>query len=90
MRASSDGPANRRGTSAGGRAPLPTESQRPLAAITALSGQHRRALVECYLHGASEAEAAATLHVPATTVRSLIHEALHSLRTAVADTVEAS
>jgi DNA-directed RNA polymerase specialized sigma24 family protein len=78
-------PAELRETSAA-RPAHPTESQRLLAAITALSGQQRRVLVECYLHRASEVEAAATIHVSPTTVRSLIHEALHSLHAAVAGT----
>jgi DNA-directed RNA polymerase specialized sigma24 family protein len=71
------------------RATPPTESQRLRAAITALDGEQRRALVQCYLRGASVAEAAATLHLPPSTIHSLLHQALHSLAAtvAVADTL---
>jgi RNA polymerase sigma-70 factor (ECF subfamily) len=40
-------------------------------------------LFECYFRGASVAEAASTLGLPAGTVKSRTHYALHALRQAI-------
>jgi len=53
------------------------------AALRTLSTQHREVLHECYLRGASVAQAAVTLGVPPGTVKSRTHYALHALRLAL-------
>jgi RNA polymerase sigma-70 factor (ECF subfamily) len=56
-----------------------------LSALRTLSTEHRQVLFECYLRGASVAEAADTLGVPPGTVKSRTHYALHALRQAIDD-----
>jgi RNA polymerase sigma-70 factor (ECF subfamily) len=51
--------------------------------LRTLSSEHRQVLFECYFRGASVAEAASTLGVPAGTVKSRTHYALHALRQAI-------
>jgi RNA polymerase sigma-70 factor (ECF subfamily) len=53
------------------------------SALRTLSTEHRQVLFECYFGGASVAEAASTLGVPAGTVKSRTHYALHALRRAI-------
>ncbi len=53
------------------------------AALRTLSPDHREVLLECYLRGASVAEAAATLGIPPGTVKSRTHYALRALRLAL-------
>jgi RNA polymerase sigma-70 factor (ECF subfamily) len=53
------------------------------SALRTLSSEHRQVLFECYFRGASVAEAASTLGVPAGTVKSRTHYALHALRQAI-------
>jgi RNA polymerase sigma-70 factor, ECF subfamily len=53
-------------------------------AVRALSHEHRRVLLECYLRGASVAEAAETLGLAPSTVKSRTHYALRALRRALA------
>jgi RNA polymerase sigma-70 factor (ECF subfamily) len=53
------------------------------AAMRTLSTEHREVLLECYLRGASVAQAAATLGVPPGTVKSRTHYALRALRLAL-------
>jgi RNA polymerase sigma-70 factor (ECF subfamily) len=60
-----------------------------MSAMRTLSSEHRQVLFECYYRGASVAEAASTLRVPAGTVKSRTHHALHALRQAI-DAWEAS
>ena len=55
-----------------------------LGALQTLSVEHREVLRECYYRGASVAEAAETLSVPADAVKSRTHYALRALRTALA------
>lgn len=50
------------------------------AALRTLSLEHREVLLECYLRGASVAQAAATIGVPAGTIKSRTHYALRALR----------
>ncbi len=52
-------------------------------AVRQLSSEHRAVLQECYLRGASVAEAAETLGIPPGTVKSRTHYALHALRAAL-------
>ncbi len=52
-------------------------------ALTQLSDDHRNVLRECYLNGASVAEAAARLGVPEGTVKSRTHYAMRALRLAL-------
>jgi RNA polymerase sigma-70 factor (ECF subfamily) len=54
-----------------------------LSALRTLSTEHRQVLFECYFRGASVAEAAETLGVPAGTVKSRTHYALHAMRQAI-------
>ncbi len=54
-----------------------------IAALRTLSVEHREVLLECYFRGSSVAEAAHTLGVPAGTVKSRTHYALHALRLAL-------
>jgi RNA polymerase sigma-70 factor (ECF subfamily) len=54
-----------------------------VAALRTLSPEHRAVLVECYLRGASVAEAAQTLGVAPGTVKSRTHYALRALRLAI-------
>ncbi|HEU5266429.1 MAG TPA: sigma-70 family RNA polymerase sigma factor [Jatrophihabitans sp.] len=53
------------------------------AALRTLSPEHRAVLYECYFRGATVAEAAATLGIPAGTVKSRTHYALRALRLAL-------
>jgi RNA polymerase sigma-70 factor, ECF subfamily len=53
------------------------------SALRTLSTEHRQVLFECYFRDASVAEAATTLGVPAGTVKSRTHYALHALRQAI-------
>jgi len=55
------------------------------AALATLSEQHRAVIVECYLRGATVAEAARTLGVPPGTVKSRCHYALRELRALLED-----
>jgi RNA polymerase sigma-70 factor (ECF subfamily) len=57
--------------------------QRVLSALRTLSIEHRQVLLECYFRGASVAEAAKTLGIPAGTVKSRTYYALHALRRAI-------
>jgi len=59
------------------------DRQLVLAALRTLSTEHRQVLLECYFRGASVAEAAQTLGVPAGTIKSRTHYALHALRQAI-------
>lgn len=52
-------------------------------ALRRLSDEHRAVLVECYLRGASVAEAAERLGIAAGTVKSRTHYALRALRLAL-------
>ena len=54
-----------------------------VAALRTLSVDHRQVLLECYLRGASIADAAERLGIPPGTVKSRTHYALHALRAAV-------
>jgi RNA polymerase sigma-70 factor (ECF subfamily) len=54
-----------------------------LAALRRLTPEHRDVLVECYFRGSTIAEAAASLGVPAGTVKSRTHYALRALRLAL-------
>ena len=54
-----------------------------VAALRTLSEEHRAVLVECYLRGATIAQAAATLGVPVGTVKSRLHYGLRALRLAL-------
>lgn len=49
-------------------------------ALTSLSDDHRRVLIETYYHGRSVAEAAAELGIPPGTVKSRTYYALRALR----------
>ncbi|MGH3712980.1 MAG: sigma-70 family RNA polymerase sigma factor [Micromonosporaceae bacterium] len=49
-------------------------------ALSALSQDHRRVLLECFYRGESVAGAAARLGIPTGTVKSRLHYALRSLR----------
>jgi RNA polymerase sigma-70 factor, ECF subfamily len=53
------------------------------AALDRLSAEHRAVLVECYYRGRTVSEAAATLGVPAGTVKSRVHYGLRALRLAL-------
>jgi RNA polymerase sigma-70 factor (ECF subfamily) len=53
------------------------------AALRTLSAEHRAVLYECYFRGATIAEAAQTLGIPAGTVKSRTHYALRALRLAL-------
>jgi RNA polymerase sigma-70 factor (ECF subfamily) len=53
------------------------------SALRTLSTEHRQVLFECYFRDASVTEAAETLGVPAGTVKSRTHYALHALRQAI-------
>jgi RNA polymerase sigma-70 factor (ECF subfamily) len=59
------------------------DRQLVVAALRTLSVEHREVLMECYFRGASVAEAAISLGVPAGTVKSRTHYALRALRLAV-------
>jgi RNA polymerase sigma-70 factor (ECF subfamily) len=59
------------------------DRQLVLAAMRTLTVEHREALVETYYRGASVAEAAKRLGVPAGTVRSRTYYALRALRRAI-------
>lgn len=52
-------------------------------ALRSLSPAHREVLVECYYRGQSVADAAATLGVPAGTVKSRTYYALRALKLAL-------
>ncbi|MFE9095845.1 sigma-70 family RNA polymerase sigma factor [Streptomyces sp. NPDC007264] len=49
-------------------------------AVKTLTPEHREVLMQVYFHGASVAEAAATLGIPPGTVKSRAHYALRALR----------
>ncbi|MFN2518270.1 MAG: sigma factor-like helix-turn-helix DNA-binding protein, partial [Jatrophihabitantaceae bacterium] len=53
------------------------------AALRTLSTEHREVLHECYLRGASVAQAAVALGVPTGTIKSRTHYALRGLRLAL-------
>jgi RNA polymerase sigma-70 factor (ECF subfamily) len=53
------------------------------AAMRQLSLEHREVLLECYYRGSSVAQAAQRLQIPAGTVKSRTHYALHALRLAL-------
>jgi RNA polymerase sigma-70 factor (ECF subfamily) len=55
------------------------------AALTRLTPNHQRVLLEVYVNGRSTAQAAAILGIPEGTVKSRTHHALRALRTAVGD-----
>jgi RNA polymerase sigma-70 factor (ECF subfamily) len=59
------------------------DRQLVLTALRRLSTEHRQVLLECYLLGASVADAADTLGVPPGTIKSRTHYALHALRGAI-------
>jgi RNA polymerase sigma-70 factor (ECF subfamily) len=61
------------------------DRQLVLTAVRRLSTEHRQVLVECHLRGMSVADAAKTLGLPAGTVKSRTHYALHALRQAIDD-----
>ena len=69
--------------------PAPDEAERALEswavadALSALRPEHRKVLLETYYRGKSVAEAAATLGVPAGTVKSRTFYALRALRLAL-------
>ena len=54
-----------------------------VAALRTLTPEHRDVVLECYFRGSSTAEAAATLGVPAGTVKSRLHYALRALKLAI-------
>ncbi len=54
-------------------------------ALSWLSPDHRRVLLECYLRGASVREAAVTLGIPVGTVKSRVHYALQAFKLALAE-----
>jgi RNA polymerase sigma-70 factor (ECF subfamily) len=54
-----------------------------LTAISGLSTEHRQVLLECYLRGASVADAAEILGVPPGNIKARLHYALHALRQAI-------
>jgi RNA polymerase sigma-70 factor (ECF subfamily) len=54
-----------------------------VAALRTLSPEHRDVVLECYFRGASVAQAAETLGIPAGTVKSRAHYALKALRLAL-------
>lgn len=58
-------------------------------ALTHLSVDHREVLLACYYRGASVAEAAIQLGIPAGTVKSRTHYALRALRLALQELGEA-
>ena len=74
------GPTTVRGQAAEDTAQQTADRQLVLAALRALSTEHRQVLLECYFRGASAAEAAETLGVPLGTVKSRTYYALHALR----------
>ena len=74
------GPTTVRGQAAEDTAQQTADGQLVLAALRALSTEHRQVLLECYFRGASAAEAAETLGVPLGTVKSRTYYALHALR----------
>jgi RNA polymerase sigma-70 factor, ECF subfamily len=49
-------------------------------ALARLTSPHREVLLECYFRGSSVAQAAAVLGIPAGTVKSRAHYALHALK----------
>jgi RNA polymerase sigma-70 factor (ECF subfamily) len=55
-----------------------------------LSAAHRQVLVEIYYHDASAEQVAATLGIPAGTVRSRLHYALRALRGQLAEFTDAA
>jgi RNA polymerase sigma-70 factor (ECF subfamily) len=69
----------------GGRDEAETVVNRRLVvdALRTLSPEHRAVIVECYLRGASVAEAAQTLGIAPGTVKSRTHYALRALRLAL-------
>jgi RNA polymerase sigma-70 factor (ECF subfamily) len=61
------------------------DRQLVLTALRRLSTEHRQVLVACHLCGLSVADAAKSLGLPAATVKSRTHYALHALRQAIED-----
>jgi RNA polymerase sigma-70 factor (ECF subfamily) len=59
------------------------DRQLVLRALRTLSPEQRQVLFECYFGGASVAEAAEILGVPAETVKSRTYYALRKLRVAI-------
>jgi RNA polymerase sigma-70 factor (ECF subfamily) len=62
---------------------LVADRQVLLAAMRTLSPEHREVLLECYFRGSSVTQAAATLGIPAGTVKSRTHYALRALKLAI-------
>jgi RNA polymerase sigma-70 factor, ECF subfamily len=69
--------------SVGDRTDEALDHQLVVTAMRTLSAEHREVLHECYLRGASVAQAAATLGVPPGTIKSRTHYALRALRLAL-------
>lgn len=74
------GPTTVRAQAAEDKAQQTADRQLVLAALRTLSTEHRQVLLECYFRGASAAEAAETLGVPLSTIKSRTYYALHALR----------
>jgi RNA polymerase sigma factor (sigma-70 family) len=74
------GPTTVRPQASEDQAQQTADRQLVLAALRTLSTEHRQVLLECYFRGASAAEAAETLGVPLSTVKSRAYYALHALR----------
>jgi RNA polymerase sigma-70 factor (ECF subfamily) len=54
-----------------------------LGALRTLPIEQRQVLLECYFRGASVAEAAESLRLPAAAVKSYTYDALRTLRRAI-------
>ncbi len=54
-----------------------------VAALRALSADHREVVLECYFRGSSVAQAAMTLGIPVGTIKSRTHYALRALKLAL-------
>ena len=74
------GPTTVRPQAAEDKAQHTADRQLVLAALRTLSTEHRQVLLECYFRGASASEAAETLGVPLSTIKSRTYYALHALR----------
>jgi RNA polymerase sigma-70 factor (ECF subfamily) len=59
------------------------DRQLVVAAMRTLSPEHREVIAECYFRGSTVTQAAATLGIPAGTVKSRSHYALRALRLAI-------
>lgn len=64
---------------------LALESSAVAKALASLHPDHRQVLVETYFRGSSVVEAAATLGIPASTVKSRALHALKALKLALQD-----